>query len=102
LLTAAAVAACRARVVVGPANNQLAGDDVAELLRERSITWVPDVVASAGGVIHAVCREELGRDEPETNARIDAIGATVTRILTEAAGRGITPLRAAQALAGAG
>ena len=101
LLTPGAVLTCRARVVVGPANNQLAGDDVAELLRQRSITWVPDVIASAGGIIHAVCREELGRDEWETNARIDAIGATVTRILTEAAGQGITPLQAALALAGA-
>ena len=101
LLTEDAVAACRARVIVGPANNQLGGDGVAKLLQERSITWVPDVIASAGGIVHAVCREELGRDELETNARIDAIGATVTRILTEAAGQGITPLQAAQAVAGA-
>jgi leucine dehydrogenase len=59
---------------------------------------VPDVIASAGGIIHAVCREELGCDEQETSARIAAIGDQVTRILAHASSHGIAPLRAAHAL----
>ncbi|MFD2416991.1 Glu/Leu/Phe/Val dehydrogenase dimerization domain-containing protein [Amycolatopsis pigmentata] len=98
LLDADAATACRARLVVGPANNQLASDDIDARLRERGITWVPDVIAGAGGIIHAVCREELACDEQETNARIDAIGAKVTRILTHADTHEITTLQAADAV----
>jgi glutamate dehydrogenase/leucine dehydrogenase len=101
LLTTETAADCRARLIVGPANNQLASDDVAAQLQERNITWVPDVIASAGGIIHAVCREELAYDEPETNARIDAIGVKVTRLLTHASSSGITTLAAAHAMANA-
>ncbi|WP_455566301.1 Glu/Leu/Phe/Val dehydrogenase dimerization domain-containing protein [Nonomuraea fuscirosea] len=66
------------------ANNQLTGDEVVTLLHERGITWIPDTVASAGGIIHAVCREEPACDERETDARVDAIGAKVDRILAHA------------------
>ncbi|TDD81641.1 Glu/Leu/Phe/Val dehydrogenase [Saccharopolyspora karakumensis] len=90
---------CRARLIVGPANNQLTHDGVGSTLHERGVTWVPDVVASAGGIIHAVCREELGLTEEETTRRITAIGATVTEILTDARESGTTPQTAARDLA---
>jgi glutamate dehydrogenase/leucine dehydrogenase len=90
---------CRAGLIVGPANNQLTHDDVASTLHQRGITWVPDVVASAGGIIHAVCREELGLTEEETTPRISAIGTTVTEILTDARHSGTTPQAAARDLA---
>jgi leucine dehydrogenase len=99
LLTQATAEVCRARLIVGPANNQLADDSVADLLDARSITWVPDVVASAGGIIHAVCREELGLEESATTAKINAISDKVTRVLTDARATGTTTLRAAHALA---
>ncbi|MGW5095492.1 Glu/Leu/Phe/Val dehydrogenase dimerization domain-containing protein [Streptomyces nodosus] len=66
LLTESSVRELRTPLVVGPANNQLADDGVAELLRERGITWVPDVIASAGGIIHAVCLEEFGLGKEAT------------------------------------
>lgn len=100
LLTRESVARTRIRVIVGPANNQLAEASVARTLTERGITWVPDVVAGAGGVIHAVCREELGLDEHETRARIEGIGDRVTQILRQASLVGSTSLEAAWALAG--
>ncbi|WP_233438244.1 Glu/Leu/Phe/Val dehydrogenase dimerization domain-containing protein [Actinokineospora spheciospongiae] len=99
LLSPETVAGCTIPLIVGPANNQLTGDEVATLLHERAITWIPDTVASAGGIIHAVCREELACDEPETDARIDAIGARVDRLLAHARTHGTTPLQAAHALA---
>ena len=99
LLTPAAAASCQAPVIVGPANNQVADESVVTLLQERGITWVPDVIASAGGIIHAVCREELDLDEAATNARVDAIGDKVTRILEVARDHGTTTLQAARAVA---
>jgi valine dehydrogenase (NAD+) len=99
LLDAETAARCEAPLIVGPANNQLAAEEIATLLHERGITLVPDTVAGAGGIIHAVCREELACDEPETRARIDAIGPEVSRILTHARTYEVTPLRAAHALA---
>jgi leucine dehydrogenase len=98
LLTEAAVETVNARLIVGPANNQLADDAVAARLRDKGIVWIPDVIASAGGIIHAVCREELNTDETATNARIDAIGAKVARILHTADADSTTTLHAARAL----
>lgn len=100
LLNSRSATTCQTPLIVGPANNQLANDEVAPLLQQRGITWVPDVVASAGGIIHAVCREELGLDETATGTRIDAIGAKVMRILEDARARSISPLLAACYYAG--
>ena len=56
------------------------------------------MIASAGGIMHAVYREELHADKTATNARIDAIGAKVARILHTADADGTTTLHAARAL----
>ncbi len=50
-LTSESVAAIKAAVVCGAANNQLASPSVERELAGRRIIWVPDFVASAGGVI---------------------------------------------------
>ncbi|MFE3786027.1 Glu/Leu/Phe/Val dehydrogenase dimerization domain-containing protein, partial [Amycolatopsis sp. NPDC059090] len=94
LLTAESAAACGASLIVGPANNQLVADEVATVLRDRGITWIPDVVASAGGIIHAVGREELGWDEAAANAKVDAIADTTSAVLSRARERGSTTGRA--------
>jgi leucine dehydrogenase len=69
------------RLVVGPANNQLTDDGVADLLAERGIVWVPDHVASAGGVIYTLAREDDGADHETALKRVDAIEETVRRLL---------------------
>ncbi|WP_037370565.1 Glu/Leu/Phe/Val dehydrogenase dimerization domain-containing protein [Amycolatopsis orientalis] len=99
VLTVESAAACGASLIVGPANNQLVADDVAIVLRDRGITWIPDVVASAGGIIHAVGREELGMDEAAANAKIDAIGDTAKTVLSRARERDLTTVQAARELA---
>lgn len=96
LLSPETARACRARLIVGPANNQLTDDGVASILHDNGITWVPDVVASAGGIIHAVCREEMGLGQRETAGRIAAIGATTAEILAESRDLAITPHTAAR------
>ncbi|MBB4909108.1 Glu/Leu/Phe/Val dehydrogenase dimerization domain-containing protein [Actinophytocola algeriensis] len=92
-------ASVRAPLVVGPANNQLVHDEVATALAAEGVTWVPDFVASAGGVIYTLTREAEGLDRDAAMARVAAIGDTVTTLLTNAAANGSTPLAEALALA---
>ncbi|WP_203338216.1 Glu/Leu/Phe/Val family dehydrogenase [Nocardioides limicola] len=82
-LTPATVPQLKAALVCGAANNQLLDSSVATLLRERGITWVPDFVANAGGLIQVA--SEIWEHTPEqVRARIAAIGTTVRDILDRA------------------
>jgi len=89
----------RCGLVAGAANNQLATDADGDALAARGITYVPDYVINAGGVI-AVAHEYLGeRDGSVVRAKIDRIAATVSEILERAQADGTTPARAADAAA---
>ncbi|GAA1732777.1 amino acid dehydrogenase [Streptomyces yatensis] len=88
-----------ARLVVGPANNQLTEERLADDLAGRGIVWVPDFVASAGGIAYALSRESEGYSHEAAQKRVEGIGDTVTRILDLALTTGTTPLRAAQRIA---
>lgn len=94
------VAALRAPVVAGAANNQLAGEEVGELLAARGILWAPDFVANAGGIINiSVELAPGGYDAAAATALVDGIGDTMRTILADAATSGTTPLEAAMTLA---
>jgi len=54
----------RCAAVVGGANNQLASDHCAELLRERGILYAPDFVVNAGGLLNGVAELEPGGYDP--------------------------------------
>ncbi len=85
-----------ARVIAGAANNQLAAPEIADLLVARGITWAPDFVANAGGVVNIA--QELhpdGYDAARARAAVAAIGETMRTVLRDARARGITPLQAA-------
>jgi len=73
----------KARLVCGAANNQLATPEVAALLLRRGITYAPDYVVNAGGIIN-VSAEYLGEDEASVAARIAGIAPRVTQILHRA------------------
>ncbi|NLI75494.1 MAG: Glu/Leu/Phe/Val dehydrogenase [Candidatus Riflebacteria bacterium] len=80
VLTEAAVAGLRARIVAGSANNQLESERVGDLLHARGITYAPDFVINAGGLINAA--EELqGYDETTANAKIGKLFQTIQTIL---------------------
>lgn len=98
LLNPDTVADLDAALVVGPANNQLSDDSVAELLARRGVVWVPDVVASAGGAIYTLLREVDGVDHATATARVEAIEDTVDRVLVTALTAGTTPLHEATSL----
>ena len=90
----------RCPAIAGAANNQLAGDAVADLLRARRILWAPDFVANAGGIINiSVELEPGGYDEARAAARVGGIGDTLREVFRMAAGGDVTPLTAAMELA---
>lgn len=101
VLTADLVPHLRCRAIVGPANNQLADDHVAEELHERGICWAPDYVVSAGGVTYAVMRDLHGYGHEQAISRILGIGDTLTDVLVAAEQERLTPHQAAQRLAAA-
>jgi leucine dehydrogenase len=95
ILTADLVPRLRCEAIVGPANNQLATEHVGDLLHDKGICWVPDYVASAGGVAYAVSREIDGADHETATAAVQRIGDTVSAILTSAHRESSTPWRIA-------
>ncbi|GAA2021655.1 amino acid dehydrogenase [Catenulispora yoronensis] len=98
VLTDVTVPALRCRAIAGPANNQLATPEVADLLQARGIEWVPDYVASAGGVIHAVSVELDGLGEDDAHKRVLGIEGTVRDLLADAKRRGVSAAVAAEEL----
>lgn len=89
VLNARTIERLRAGIVAGSANNVLARHEDGELLRSREIIYVPDFVVNAGGLIHVADEMEPGGYQRErVMRRVEAIGAVVTRILTESAQTG--------------
>ncbi|MEU8411492.1 Glu/Leu/Phe/Val dehydrogenase dimerization domain-containing protein [Amycolatopsis japonica] len=88
-----------APLVVGPANNQLTDDTVAEGLAARGVLWIPDFVASAGGVVYTLGREKENLTHAEALTRVEALEKTTQGILDAASANGTTPLAEADALA---
>jgi leucine dehydrogenase len=86
------------RIIAGAANDTLAEPSFAERLAERGITYVPDFIANAGGVIH-IQSERAGWDEDRLRSEVLAIGDRVREVLTRAQTGGATPLDAAEAMA---
>jgi glutamate dehydrogenase/leucine dehydrogenase len=85
-------------LVVGPANNQLTGDAVAADLAARGVLWIPDYVASAGGILYTLSREADGLSHDAALARVETIERTVADLLAAAKANGTTPLEEASAL----
>jgi leucine dehydrogenase len=99
VLTADVVARLDCRAVCGPANNQLATHDVADLLQAKGIVWAPDFVVNAGGVIYGGLVDIGSQPKDVALARVRAIGATTAEILALADAEVITPLAAAERVA---
>jgi leucine dehydrogenase len=88
-------ASLRCRVVAGAANDTLTDPRAADALVAAGITFVPDFVASAGGVIH-IEAERSGWSEDALRRAVCAIGDRVGDALEEAARSGLTPPAAAE------
>ncbi len=91
----------RARVVCGAANNQLVvqgAGGTADRLAARGVTYAPDFLVNAGGVIQ-VADELHGYDAERARRRAAGIFEATRQVLRTADNRGITPAEAADRLA---
>ena len=87
-------ATLEAKIICGGANNQLAAAAHDDALAARGITFVPDYLANAGGVIDFY--QESIDDRPEAVlASVERIRGITTDVLQRAATSGETPLRVA-------
>jgi len=98
ILDDASVAALRAEIVVGGANNQLARPEIGEALRRRDILYVPDYLANAGGIVdlhyqlNAVPRSGL----PD---HLAGLGRTLAEVIATAEAEGVATSVAADRVA---
>lgn len=83
-----------APIICGAANNQLATEADGQALVARGITYAPDYVVNAGGIIN-VSAEYLGEAADVVEARVRAIAPRVLRVLDIAKSENITPQAAA-------
>ncbi|MEZ5961030.1 MAG: Glu/Leu/Phe/Val dehydrogenase dimerization domain-containing protein [Hyphomonadaceae bacterium] len=83
-----------APIICGAANNQLATEADGQRLIDRGITYAPDYVVNAGGIIN-VSAEYLGEAADVVEARVRAIAPRVMRVLDIAKSESITPQAAA-------
>ncbi|MBU2978024.1 Glu/Leu/Phe/Val dehydrogenase dimerization domain-containing protein [Alteromonas sp. C1M14] len=73
----------KAKVIAGAANNQLAREELGEVLRQKGILYAPDYVINAGGVID-IYHQRMRSSNDELRAHIEQIGDTLTSIYTRA------------------
>ena len=83
-----------APIICGAANNQLATEADGQALVVRGVTYAPDYVVNAGGIIN-VSAEYLGEAADVVEARVRAIAPRVLRVLDIAKSDNITPQAAA-------
>lgn len=88
----------RAKLVCGAANNQLATRDVAAVLLDRGIVYLPDYVVNAGGII-SVSAEYLGEDAGHVGQRVAGIAPRVAALIERAAQESRSPAHVADEMA---
>jgi len=99
VLTADSIAALKAPVVAGGANNQLAMPEDGDRLHQRGILYAPDYVINAGGIVN-VTLEYLGQgDRAEVQARLKQIPGRLETIWAESEASGETAARVADRMA---
>lgn len=99
ILNEKSIAALKAPIVSGGANNQLATPEDGRRLHARGILYSPDYVINAGGIIN-VCTEYLGDgDVSLVRQRIEGIPVRLEQIWTESAQTGRDPAAVADAMA---
>ena len=88
----------QAAIVCGGANNQLVHEGIADRLAARGVTYCPDYVVNAGGVIQ-VADERHGFQFERAKAKAEGIYDTTLAVLASAAEEGVTPQEVADRLA---
>lgn len=98
-LSATSVPTISAKLVAGAANNQLATAAEGDALQTRGITYLPDYLVNAGGII-SVAREYRGEgEEGRVMAEVGRIRERVAELLERVRSEQSTPARVADAWA---
>ena len=97
-LNVATISELGAPVVCGGANNQLATTDDGQFLIERGITYAPDYVVNAGGIIN-VMAEYLSEPPEVVETRVRAIAERVKHVLAVASAEHAPPNQIADRMA---
>jgi leucine dehydrogenase len=98
ILNPQSIVELRCALVVGAANDVLAERTDGTLLAERGITYVPDFLSNAGGVIH-IHAERAGWSEAQLATALAGIGRRTTELLDKADDDHMLPLVVAEAMA---
>ena len=93
-LNARSIPELGAPIICGAANNQLETEEDGARLQARGVTYAPDYVVNAGGII-SVSAEYLGESEAAVDARVRAIAPRLMKVLETAKAEGLTPHQAA-------
>ena len=88
----------KCKIVCGAANNQLAEARHGEILREKNITYAPDYLINAGGLMN-VSIEFEGWTEQKITRMIDTIFDNLMEVFKISAQKNITTAQAADILA---
>jgi leucine dehydrogenase len=97
-LNAQTIPELAAKIVCGAANNQLATEQDGARLMARGITYAPDYVVNAGGIIN-VSAEYLGEPADVVENRVAAIAGRLMKVLEAAKTDGVPPHQAADRIA---
>jgi leucine dehydrogenase len=99
ILNEQTIAALKAPIVAGGANNQLAAPGDGQRVHQRDILYAPDYVINAGGIIN-VCTEYLGDgDASLVRQRIEGIPVRLEQIWAESEASSRDPASVADAMA---
>ncbi len=79
-----------AKIVCGAANNQLASEEDGARLVASGITYAPDYVANAGGIVMVSC-EYLGEPAAAVDAKVRSIAPRVLAVVEEGRRQGVSP-----------
>ncbi len=79
-----------AKIVCGAANNQLATEEDGARLVAAGITYAPDYVVNAGGIVMVSC-EYLGEAAEAVDAKVRAIAPRVLAVVEEGRREGVSP-----------
>ncbi|MBT1450879.1 amino acid dehydrogenase [Glaciecola sp. XM2] len=79
----ASLSQIKAKIIAGAANNQLATPEMDVLLKQRGITYVPDYLINAGGIID-IFHQRNDSTAEKMRAQLEQIGQTVKLILGRA------------------
>ncbi|WP_137167705.1 Glu/Leu/Phe/Val dehydrogenase dimerization domain-containing protein [Salinimonas lutimaris] len=74
----------KARVIGGAANNQLAREEIGDILHKQGILYAPDYVLNAGGIIDIYHQRMESSSNEALRAHIEEIGDTLKEIYTRA------------------